>query len=369
MSPNVSGGNPAPPPRKRNRTKEIPTHLDPAISDSVKKWTAEDDVLLMGAVSHIGDLRIVHAMSTGLSKKFSLHEVEERWYDLMYNDTINKQVKKRIEVMNKDVIKEIQSKIPFSVKEEDIIGRISSTTKVNLGTFEDLIHQHPNIFHVARTPKVLLDFWTSLNKVGYLEDQRKSYYNDDVNGGIGTEKLFDISQLRDDSDSALQTQASGIIKNINATKRIFQDWEKVKTEIIDEYHKFDNKMFDLKGIQALLKGKFNYFMIKDDKIVVGRQTLNHHVDVNLALEGPAGRISRCNAIIKKDNKNNEWFIQNVGSRTIFVDSKPLVCNEFARLLDGSDIQIAYISLFFITGPSLEQELNIRLSDSENKIVP
>uniref|UniRef100_A0A0N4ZFU7 FHA domain-containing protein n=1 Tax=Parastrongyloides trichosuri TaxID=131310 RepID=A0A0N4ZFU7_PARTI len=360
MSPNVSG-NPAPPPRKRNRTKEVPAHLDPAISDSVKKWTAEDDVLLMGAVSHIGDLRIVHAMSTGLSKKFSLHEVEERWYDLMYNDTINKQVKKRIEVMNKDVIKEIQSKIPFSLKEEDIVGRIHSTTKVNLGTFEDLLQQHPNIFHVARTSKVLHDFWQSLNKIGFLEDQRASHYTD-----VATEKLFDISQLRDDSDSALQTQASGIIKNINATKKIFQDWEKVKTEIIDEYHKCDNKIFDLKGVQALLKGKFNYFMIKDDKIIVGRQTLNHHVDVNLALEGPAGRISRSNAIIKKDNKG-DWIIQNVGSRTIFVDSKPLVSNEFARLVDGSDIQIAYISLFFITGPSLEQELNIRLSEGDNKI--
>uniref|UniRef100_A0AC35TNX1 FHA domain-containing protein n=1 Tax=Rhabditophanes sp. KR3021 TaxID=114890 RepID=A0AC35TNX1_9BILA len=347
--------------RKRSRAKDQPAHMDPAISESVKKWTAEDDVLLMGAVSHLGNLKLVHGMTVNLSKKFSLHEIEERWYDLMYNDAIMKTVKKRVETLTKENIRDLQSKIPFSIAEENVVMKITSTTKVNLAVFEDLLVQNPTIFHISRTAKVLQEFWTTLFKVNCLIDQTRACTSDSV-----LERQYDISQLRDDTETSIQTQSSSVVKNVVANRRTFQDWEKVRTEIIEEYHLNEHRVFDLKSLKALLKGKFNYFLIRDDKVIIGRKTPNHSVDVDLSLEGPSGRISRHNAIIKRE-PSGEWNLQNTGSRTIYIDSKPVLTNEVSRIIDGSYINIAYIGVTFLHGLSMENELNLRIADSDNKL--
>lgn len=48
------------------------------------------------------------------SKKYGLIELEERWYELLYDENSSKAAKKRMETLGKEKIKNILSKIPFS---------------------------------------------------------------------------------------------------------------------------------------------------------------------------------------------------------------------------------------------------------------
>lgn len=71
-------------------------------------------------------------------------------------------------------------------------------------------------------------------------------------------------------------------------------------------------------------------------------------DVNLSLEGPASRISRKQAILKRcinaETKKEEFFITNTGKLPMYVDGSTVVQGNKARLFDSSIIEIAQIRL-------------------------
>jgi len=63
------------------------------------------------------------------------------------------------------------------------------------------------------------------------------------------------------------------------------------------------------------------------------------VDVDLALEGPAFKISRRQGSIKLRN-NGEFLLTNNGKRPIYVDSRPVLQNGKHKLQNNSVIEVS-----------------------------
>ncbi|VDL82362.1 unnamed protein product [Nippostrongylus brasiliensis] len=149
------------------RCKELVAATEAAdgmTSAELRRWTAADDVALVTAVTHCHDLRAAYG-SLKFSRQYSLEEIEERWYQLMYDDTLSRQAKKRMNELPIEEILRIQSRTPFTMREEDLLrgldlGNISCPDR---SMMEELIKKYPEDFHSARTPQSLLDHWHILN--------------------------------------------------------------------------------------------------------------------------------------------------------------------------------------------------------------
>lgn len=86
----------------------------------------------------------------------------------------------RIEQLNPDQILKIQSHIPFSVEEEHILSEQTMHVSPPAGTFENLLQQHRNVFHHARTPEILEQHWRSMKYCGLLADQSIQVFDDEL---------------------------------------------------------------------------------------------------------------------------------------------------------------------------------------------
>ncbi|NWI17845.1 MCRS1 protein, partial [Crypturellus soui] len=73
------------------------------------------------------------------------------------------------------------------------------------------------------------------------------------------------------------------------------------------------------------------------QITLGRATKDNQIDVDLALEGPAWKISRKQGIIKLKN-NGDFFIANEGRRPIYIDGRPVLGGNKWKLNNNSVVE-------------------------------
>lgn len=177
--------------------KESASAVNAHVAEVMKTWGVEDDIALVSAVTHVSttpalvlestknfqlcDLKAVFNLMK-FTKKFTLADIEEHWYELMYDENLSRAARKRMDGHNKEKIRAIQSRIPFSTDEEDIIRSVPSGTEGDklASVFEGLREQHKEIFHHARNAKVIEDHWRELKYWGLLADQKPVAFEDDL---------------------------------------------------------------------------------------------------------------------------------------------------------------------------------------------
>ena len=71
---------------------------------------------------------------------------------------------------------------------------------------------------------------------------------------------------------------------------------------------------------AWLRGRRVLFVMRTKKVLLGRDTKNSRVDMDLCEEGDAGRVSRRHAIISL-KRNCEFYISNIGLRSLDINGK------------------------------------------------
>jgi len=82
------------------------------------------------------------------------------------------------------------------------------------------------------------------------------------------------------------------------------------------------------------------------KITLGRSTKDNQIDVDLALEGPAWKISRRQGVIRL-KKNGEFSIVNEGKRPIYVDGRAVLAGCRDVLRNNSVIEVSIIIIFLL----------------------
>lgn len=84
---------------------------------------------------------------------------------------------------------------------------------------------------------------------------------------------------------------------------------------------------------------FFYF----SQISVGRCTKDHNVDIDLALEGPAGKVSRRQGTIRLRN-NGDFFLSSEGKRPFYVDGRPILPGNKYRLNNNSVVEVTHFNI-------------------------
>ena len=87
-------------------------------------------------------------------------------------------------------------------------------------------------------------------------------------------------------------------------------------------------------------GKLDIFSLFFFQITLGRCTKDNQIDVDLSLEGPSWKISRRQGIIKLKGSTGEFHIANEGKRPIYIDGKPVLKGNKARLLNNSVVEVS-----------------------------
>ncbi|KAB0377643.1 hypothetical protein FD755_012087, partial [Muntiacus reevesi] len=132
---------PAPTPGLTKRVKKSKQPLQ--VTKDLGRWKPADDPLLINAVLQTNDLTSVH-LGVKFSCRFTLREVQERWYTLLYDPAISKLVCQAMRQLHPEAIAAIQSKALFSKTEEQLLSKVGSTSQPTLETFQDLLHRLPD---------------------------------------------------------------------------------------------------------------------------------------------------------------------------------------------------------------------------------
>uniref|UniRef100_A0A8C3NN97 Microspherule protein 1 n=1 Tax=Geospiza parvula TaxID=87175 RepID=A0A8C3NN97_GEOPR len=328
---------PAPPalPKRLKKSKPSPAPRD------LGRWKPADDLLLINAV-----------LQVRFSCRFTLREIQERWYSLLYDPVICKLSCQAMRQLHPEAVAAIQSKVLFSKAEEQLLTRVPSSPVPSLDTFQELLQRHPAVFYPARTPKALQLHWQLLRQYHLLQDQTVQPLpkGDQVLNFSDAEELLDDGKLRDVRDEVLEHELTVADRRqkreIRQLEQELHRWQ----VLVDSITGMSSPDFDSQTL-AVLRGRMVRYLMRSREITLGRATKDNQIDVDLALEGPAWKISRKQGVIKLKN-NGEFFIANEGRRPIFIDGRPVLGGSKWKLSNNSVVEIASLRFVFLINHEL-----------------
>uniref|UniRef100_A0A665TBV9 Microspherule protein 1 n=1 Tax=Echeneis naucrates TaxID=173247 RepID=A0A665TBV9_ECHNA len=332
--------NPAPITKRVKKSKQ-PLH----ITKDLGRWKPTDDLLLINAVLQTTDLTSVH-LGVKFSCRFTLREIKERWYALLYDPVISKLAWQAMRQLHPEAIAAIQSKALFSQAEEALLAKIGSTSQPKLDVFQELLSKQPGVFHPSRTPKSLLVHWQLLKQYYLLDDQSVQPLpkGDQVLNFSDAEQMVDDVKLNKfffSSFSELMISDRHQKREIRQLEQELPRWQVLVDSITGmSMPDFDNQTL------AALRGRMVRYLMRSREITLGRATKDKQIDVDLSLEGPAWKISRKQGIIKLKN-NGDFFIANEGRRPIYIDGRPVLSGNKWKLNNNSVVEIAGLRFVFL----------------------
>ncbi|TEA35766.1 hypothetical protein DBR06_SOUSAS1110125, partial [Sousa chinensis] len=310
------------------------------------------------------DLTSVH-LGVKFSCRFTLREVQERWYALLYDPVISKLACQAMRQLHPEAIATIQSKALFSKAEEQLLSKVGSTSQPTLETFQDLLHRHPDAFYLARTAKALQAHWQLMKQYYLLEDQTVQPLpkGDQVLNFSDAEDLIDDSKLKEMRDEVLEHELTvADRRQKREIRQLEQELHKWQV-LVDSITGMSSPDFDNQTL-AVLRGRMVRYLMRSREITLGRATKDNQIDVDLSLEGPAWKISRKQGVIKLKN-NGDFFIANEGRRPIYIDGRPVLCGSKWRLSNNSVVEIASLRFVFL----INQDLIALIRAEAAKITP
>ncbi|UMM15475.1 hypothetical protein L5515_002851 [Caenorhabditis briggsae] len=353
-------------PRQRlgKKISSSSSHREPSQteSDPMKIWTASDDVALIASVAHVSCLRFVHN-SFPFSRNFSYSDIEERFCQLMYDEKLSAMAKKRIDQMPVRQRLHIESRIPFTREEErrlmDLADKVwkpnrkeksdpENHTVLTIEHFKKILEENRSIFHISRTPQVLSDHFRR-NKLPPFHQSRTAQVLSDHYRRI--KGYRDISTASEKYNyESLDFPSDGICMDIDI--HIPLQSSRARHHAIARYpllrsiqSKFQTSAAISDNAVAIIHGKFLQYAMTGKTAIMGRASSYDKVDIDLSKEGPAAKVSRQQALISHLGED-EFSIQNIGQRPIYVDSKPLPQMVSTSLKHGSIIKVASLRLTF-----------------------
>lgn len=319
----------------RSRSKKVRKLKPPLlhVAETMGKWKPSDDYLLIQSILHVEDLGEVHNL-TKFSKKFTLKELENRWFAILYDAPISRMIYKNLKKLHSDDILRLKKLIPFNLKENSILLNLDSTITPTKDYFENLLIDYRVCFHEARTAECLMSQYLMLKDLNLLKNQlieEHEKLQTDSNKSSLTSRLFKSSfekaenELNDskstreavqtsDSDKALQyNRLENQIKRAEADLFLWQI-------LVDKVSGSNSLFNDNQTVAVFFNEKFTYSM-KKREIKIGRSL---EADITLNSSTKSGlKISRIQCTVCQLDANKFYLINN-GRLPIFVDGKTIL---------------------------------------------
>ena len=329
------------------------------------RFKPHDDLALVIAVQQLNDLESVYR-SIKFSCKFTLKEIENRWFGLLYDPTIAKIGVAAMRQLHPDIVSQIHANAPYNEDEEKLLKAIQSTNNPNNELFNEILQKNIEIFLPYRTAKELRSHWLLLKHFHLLDDQNIKNFNklDEVLSFSDAEEQIE-NELQSMLNSNVPSPINSAIKqediinqelalNNRKTKREIRQLENEIPKwqvLVDSVTGVAPSDFDNETL-AVLRGRLVRYLMRSREITIGRCTKDCIVDVNLSLEGPSFKISRKQALIKL-NSNGDFIITNTGKHAFIVDSKPVLGNlSSCKLSNNSVVEIAGLRFVFLINQDL-----------------
>nr|XP_047912309.1 microspherule protein 1 [Anser cygnoides] len=331
---------PVPTPGLAKRMKKSKQPLQ--VTKDLGRWKPADDLLLINAVLQTNDLTSVH-LGVKFSCRFNLREIQERWYALLYDPIISKLACQAMRQLHPEAIAAIQSKVLFSKAEEQLLNKVGSSSQPTLDTFQELLHKHPDVFYPSRTAKALQLHWQLMKQYYLLDDQTEG-----CRGGACL--ILPLLFCRDVRDEVLEHELTvADRRQKREIRQLEQELHKWQV-LVDSITGMSSPDFDSQTL-AVLRGRMVRYLMRSREITLGRATKDNQIDVDLALEGPAWKISRKQGVIKLKN-NGDFFIANEGRRPIYIDGRPVLGGNKWKLNNNSVVEIASLRFVFLINQDL-----------------
>ncbi|XP_065051882.1 microspherule protein 1-like isoform X1 [Rhopilema esculentum] len=332
--------------KKSKRVKPQPVPSD------FGRWRPTDDLALITAVQQTNDLNAVH-LGVKFSCHFTLREVQERWYALLYDPVVSKLSQQAMKQLPTDVIQGIQSSALWSKEEELVLVDIASNSNPNLQRFENLFEENQSIFHKSRTAKALLNHWLLMKHYQLLSDQSARSSETDVNLHDMESRLNDDEILESKDEMLDQELFSVDRRQKRELKRLEEEipqWQVIVDEMIgsgSSVSEFDSQTL------AVLRGRVVRYLMRSKEITFGRNTSDTRVDIDFSLEGPTWKISRRHGMIKMTN-DGKFMLHNQGRRPVFINGAPVVAGSSIQLPHNSALEICGLKFLFLINPDLKR---------------
>ncbi|MBW02918.1 Microspherule protein 1, partial [Eschrichtius robustus] len=279
----------APAPGLTERVKKSKQPLQ--VTKDLGRWKPADDLLLTDAVLQTNDLASVH-LGVKFSCHFTLREVQECWYALLYDPVISKLACQAMRQLHPEAIAAIQSKALFSQAEEQLLSQVGSTSQPTSETSRTC----------CTDARCLLPGPYCQGSAGPLAAHEAVITCCRTRQPLPKgDQVLNFSDAEDLTDDRLQGRRGRCLRRLR-------------------------------------------------KITLGRATEESQIDVDLSLEGPAWKVSRKQGVIKL--KNNGDFIASEGRRPIYIDGRPALCGSKWRLSNSSVLEIASVRFVFLINRDL-----------------
>ncbi|CAL4096674.1 unnamed protein product [Meganyctiphanes norvegica] len=316
------------------------------VTKDLGRWKAIDDLALIIGVQQTCDLLVVQR-GIKFSCKFTLGEIQERWYALLYDPTVSRIAQQAMKNLHPDQTESVQAKALYSKKEEEFLGTIKSNSNPVLSTFESILLDNADVFYSSRTAKALMAHWQLQKQYHLLPDQQVPPItkNATVKDFTEAEQQIHDSELYEASDDLLEHELAVASRSSKREVRLLEDQVSKWQVLVDTVTGISPPEFDNQTL-AVLRGRLVRYLMRSREITLGRKAAGYNVDVDLALEGPAWKVSRKQGIIKLRN-TGDFLIANEGKRPIYVDGKPILANNKAKLNNNSVVEISSLRFIFL----------------------
>ncbi|KAM7355151.1 microspherule protein Rcd5 [Cochliomyia hominivorax] len=316
------------------------------------RWKPIDDLALIIGILQTNDLRMVHR-GTKFSCKFTLSELQARWFSLLYEPAISRIAVAAVRNLHPEMVESVQRKALFSIQEEELLSNIKSTDNPKLEQFQELLDKNASIFYSARTAKSLQNHWQMMKQYQLLNDQvvKPLHISDQPLSFSDAEDLILDAELNDQRDEALEIELSLTDRQNKREIRLLENELSRWNVLVDSMTgvgiapEFDGQTL------AVLRGRLVRYLMRSKEISFGRDAKDCIVDVDLSLEGPATKISRKQGTIKL-RSNGDFFIANEGKRPIFIDGVPLLTGNKTRLANNCVVEISGLRFVFLVNYEL-----------------
>ncbi|XP_071488593.1 uncharacterized protein [Diadema antillarum] len=316
------------------------------LARETSRWTAEDDLALITAVHQTNDLEQVF-QGVKFSHRFSMKEIEERWYALLYDPIASKASQTAMRLLHPDIKIAIMSQALYSEDEEKILGSVTSTSQPTVDTFQELLNKNASTFNPMRTPKGLQTHWTIMKQYHLLPDQtvQPMPRGDHVLNFSDAEDMMDDSQLQDPRDEILEHELAAFDRRQKRQIRHLENEIPKWQVLVENVTGMTSQEFDSQTL-AVLRGRLVRYLMRSKEITIGRASQDNTIDVDLSLEGPAWKVSRKQGVIKLRN-NGEFYLANEGKRAVHIDGKPVLKGQKWKLANNSVVEIAGLRFIFL----------------------